>query len=179
MPPSLRWERLAQLRSVQAALSRQIITEADKATVSASLDKLADDSSMMEDFKTELTKRIAGIKRQLEIEPWKSKRGDLISCLNGCAQLVAEGTTPETAPKEPDGGWTTNELILRDLAAIRLANVIQMISIEPLLNDKSEVKAGVLKKLQSNDQAKLLDARNDLVKLSQGISEQDVKAALE
>jgi hypothetical protein len=127
----------------------------------------------MKEFTAELEARIVGIKRQLTASPWKEKVCDLIGSLNGCKELLQE-----TAVTVPDGGWTTEELIERDLAAIRLAIVSQMISIEPLLNDHKDVRDDVLKKLQSNDPANLAEARIDLLKISQGISEADVLAAL-
>jgi hypothetical protein len=82
-------------------------------------------------------------------------------------------------PGTSQGSRTTDELIDRDLAAVRLETVHEMITIEPLLNARNDIKDGVLKKLESSDPAVLDCARLELLELSQGIFEDDVNAALE
>jgi hypothetical protein len=174
MPPSLCWTRAKQLRVVQGILARQFVTDSDEKSASSSLDLLADPAASLKDFAAGLETRIAGIRREFAVEPWKTKHVDLIAGLNGCAELL-----PSDAPDVPEAGWSSDELIVRDLAAVRLAIVYQMIALESLLAANPAVKATVLKKLQSSDPAKLEDARLDLLKLSQGFSEADVKTALE
>jgi hypothetical protein len=173
VPPSFCWDRAQQLRNIQGVLSRQFITDADEKSAAASLELLDAPDDSMKDLAVELESRIAGLRRQLAAEPWKSRYKELIGGPNGCAELV------ESEPKlPPEGGWTTEELIIRDSCAIRLAIVVDMISLEALLARAPEVKALVLEKLKSTDPFELADARLELLKLSEGKSVQDVEAAL-
>src|SRR6202044_3725206 len=94
--------------------------------------------------------------------------------LNGCAELLQQKSQPA-----PDGGWTADELSRRDLAAARLAVVSQMIDLESLLNANPAVRDAVLIKLQSNYPGILAAAHVDLLQVSQNVSEQDVRTALE
>lgn len=174
LPPSLRWNREKQLNGIRGALSRQIVTDGDEKSAIDSLDLLADPAASIKDLATELGARIVGVRRQFDTEPWKTKSVNLIKDLTGCAELLTG--PPRTMP---DGGWTDGELFVLDLAIIRLDIVYQMIALEALLNDNAGVRDGVLKKLKSSDPAQLSDARADLLKLSQGIGEADVTAALE
>ncbi len=173
-PPSFSWNRAQQLRKVQGILSGHVITDADEKTATTILDLLLDPTEALKDFSTELDKRIAGLRRQLGMEPWETKYGAYVAVLNGCVELVHE--KPQAAP---EGGWTIKELALRDLAAVRLAVVCEMIAIEPLLTANEAVKNGILEKLQSDDPAVLHQARVDVVKLSQRIYEDRVQTALE
>jgi hypothetical protein len=173
VPASFCWDRAAQLRNIQSVLSRQFITDADEASAKASLDLLSDADDSMKDLAVELETRIAGLRRQLSAEPWKSRYKDLIAGLNGCQELMEAGTQ-----QPPPGGWTTEELIIRDGCAIRLAIVVEMISLEALLAKAPDVKALVQEKLKSTDPFELAGARTELLKLSEGNSEKDVRVAL-
>lgn len=172
--PSLTWDRKKQLLRVQSILARQFVTEADEKNASAILDDLADIASMAKDFATDVEKRVAGLRRQFGAEPFKTQSASLIAGLSGCAELLQNA-----GESVPTGGWSVGELIFRDLAAVRLSTIAQMIEIAPLLNARPDIQKGILEKLQSNDCDKLNDAHLDLLKLSQGYWEADVKKALE
>ncbi len=174
VPPSICWNRTKLFRNVQAILTRQFLTDGDEKSASDSLAALTTDGGSMKDFVPELETRIAGLRRQFAMEPWKTKYPNLVGALNGCAELLQQ--TPASIP---DGGWTNSELILRDLSAIRLSLVHRIILLDSLLDAKPGLRETILKKLESNEPSVLDDARNDLVKLAQSLSDQDVRTALE
>ena len=177
IPPSLCWSREKQLRSVQSILAGQFVTDVDEKNATAILDLLADPEASLKDFTTDLEVRVAGIRRLFADDPWKSKCAAIVASLSldECADLLSKTTETDTVP---DGGRTMDELIRRDLAAVKLSIVNQMIILEALLTDAPTVLAGVRLKLQSNDPGKLAEADDDLVKLAQGVSDEDVVAAL-
>lgn len=175
MPPSLCWSRDRQLHTVQSILSGQFVTDVDEKNASAILDRLADPDASLKDFTTDLEIRVAGIRRLFADDPWKNKCAAIVISLglDECADLLSRST--DTIP---DGGWTRDELIRRDLAAVKLSIVNQMIDLEPLLNAAPAVSASVRLKIQSNDPAILASAETELVKLAQGVSDEDVVTAL-
>jgi hypothetical protein len=175
MPPSLCWSREQHLRSVQSILAGQFVTDVDEKNATALLDRLADPDASLKDFTTDLELRVAGMRRLFASDPWKSKCAAIVASLklDECADLLSR-----TTDTIPDGGWTMDELIRRDLAAVKLGLVNQMIELEALLAAAPEVLAGVQQKIRSSDPGVLADANIDLAKLSQGVSDQDVMAAL-
>jgi hypothetical protein len=175
MPPSLCWSREQHLRSVQSILAGQFVTDVDEKNATALLDRLADPAASLKDFTTDLELRVAGMRRLFASDPWKSKCAVIVASvgLDECADLLSR-----TTDAVPDGGWTMDELIRRDLAAVKLGIVNQMIELEELLGAAPEVLAGVQLKMRSSDPGVLAEANIDLAKLSQGISDQDVMAAL-
>ncbi len=174
LPPSLCWERARQIRSVKAILSGQFVSDADERAASAMLDSLADPAASLKAFAPELETRIAGLRRQFDTEPWKSRYESLKLALTGCDELLKKPPDPI-----PDGGWNTEELTQRDAAAIRLELVYQMIALAPLLTAHPELSADIRARLDSNDPGRLAGAQCDLVKVSQGWFEQDVRRGLE
>ncbi len=175
MPPSLCWSREQQLRSVQSILAGQFVTDVDEKNATALLDRLADPDASLKDFTTDLELRVAGIRRLFANDPWKSKSAVIVAALklDECADLLSR-----TTDTIPDGGWTMDELIRRDLAAVKLSIVNQMIELEALLAAAPEVLAGVQAKIQANDPGVLASAGLDLAKLAQGVSDEDVATAL-
>jgi len=173
LPPSLYWDRAKQMSNVRTILSRQFVTDTDEKSASASLDLLSDAGAAMKNFAAELETRIAGIRREFETEPFKSKYPRMIAGLNGCTELLAQD--PAAAPQ---GGWSQDEIINRDLAAVRLAAIAQMIRIEPLLPANSAQESAILKKLGSDDPGKLAEAGLDIAMVSQGVTDTDVTTAL-
>jgi hypothetical protein len=174
VPPSICWRRAVQLKNVQDILSSQLITEADEKSATASLDLAYDTSASKKDLAVELETRIAGLRRQLSLKPWDTKREPWIKDLNGCKELLEE--KPGAIPA---GGWSDEELSLRDLNAIRLTIVLELLAIECLVVAQPDLQAELRKILCSKDPAKLAEARQKLLMLSQGISEATVQAALE
>jgi hypothetical protein len=174
-PPSLCWSREQDLRSVQSILAGQFLTDVDEKNVAALLDRLADPEASRKDFTTDLESRVAGIRRLFAGDPWKSQCDDLVDSLglDDCKDLLSRAT--DTIP---DGGWTMDELIRRDLATVKLSIVNQMIELETLLAAAPDVLAAVHGKIQSNDPGVLASATLDLEKLSQGISDEDFANAL-
>jgi hypothetical protein len=174
IPPSVGWDRRKQLRSVRAILSRQFVTDADEKSASASLDALGDGSLWVKAFGAELDARIAALRRQLAAEPFKSKCEKLTAGLPGFIEILQA-----TSAAPPDGGWTISELIARDLAAVRLEVVQQMIVLENLLEARSGLKECLLEKLESTDPGKLDAARVEITMVAEGLFEDDVRKALE
>jgi hypothetical protein len=179
MPPSLCWSREEHLRSVESILAGQFVTDVDEKNATALLDRLADPDASLKDFTTDLELRVAGIRRLFSSDPWKSKCAAIIGSpgasqgLDECVDLLSR-----TTDTVPDGGWTMDELIRRDLAAVKLSIVNQMIELEALLAAAPEVLAAVQLKIRSNDPGVLADANIELAKISQGVSSQDVVTAL-
>jgi hypothetical protein len=175
LPPSLCWGRQRQLHSVQSILAGQFVTDVDEKNASAILDLLADPEASLKEFRADLETRVEGIRRLYLNAQWSEKCDAVVKelGLDECAGLVSKGD--ETVP---DGGWSMEELIRRDLAAVKLSIINQMITLWPLLNATPAVLDVVRLKLQSNDPGILADADTDLAKLAQGISDQDVVTAL-
>lgn len=173
LPPTLSSNREKQIRAIQAILARQLVTESDEKGANAALDLLDDVEASLRDFAVELEKRIIGLRRQFALEPWKSAYGPFIVDLPGCADLLKE--SPEALP---DGGWTPGELVQRDLSAIRLEIVYQIIALRALLDANPNVATLVSSKLQSQSLARLASARMDLLKLSEDVDEQKIVDAI-
>jgi hypothetical protein len=176
MPPSLCWSREQHLRSVQSILAGQFLTDVDEKNARALLDRLADPAASLKDFTVDLESRVAGMRRLFASDPWKNKCAAIVTALglDECADLLSR-----TTDTIPDGGWTMDELIRRDLAAVKLSIVNQTIELEARLAAAPDVLAAVQTKVQSNDPSVLASAYLDLAKLSQGVSEKDVATALE
>jgi hypothetical protein len=174
IPPTVCWNQRKQLLAVQSILSRQFITDADEKSASANLDGLADDSSWLKAFAGDLEARIAALRRQLAGCSSKSKGEEWMSGLNGCVELLKD---PPAA--SPEGGWTIPELISRDLAAIRLEIICQMIELDGLLAAKDGSEQSLLQKLKSIHPSKLYKARLELMMIAEGVFEEDVRKALE
>ena len=115
------------------------------------------------------------MRRLFASEPWKSKCAAILTALklDDCADLLSR-----TTDTVPDGGWTMDELIRRDLAAVKLSIVNQMIELDTLLAAAPDVLAAVQVKIQSNDPNVLAGVYLDLTKISQGVSDEDVVNAL-
>jgi hypothetical protein len=173
VPPSFYWKRASHLRNVREILSRQFITEAEEKSASASLELLDNPVASIKEIMLDLESRIAGLRRQLGMKPWSGNYKELIAGLTGCAELIEGG-----AQAPPDGGWTTDELIVRDVCAVRLALAVEMISMEALLAAHPNVRALVLERLRSSDPVQLGSAQDELLKLSEGFSDGDVRQAL-
>jgi hypothetical protein len=176
LPPSLCWSRERQLRSVQSILAGQFVTDVDEKNASAILDLLADPSASLKEFTADLEIRVAGIRRLHDNAAWGEKCDAILKQLglDECAELFGKDSATV-----PDGGWTTEELVRRDLAAVRLGIVNRMIALWPLLNATPGVFDAVRLKLQSNDPGILAGADTDLVKLAQDVSDHDIVTALQ
>jgi hypothetical protein len=174
LPPTVCWNQRKQLLAVQSILSRQFITDVDEKSASAFLDGLADDSSWVKAFNGELDERIGALRRQLSAESLKDKRDEWIAGLNGCADLLKD---PPIAA--PESGWTILELIARDLAAVRLEIVYQMIEMRGLLEASDDLRKSLWKKLESINPPVLYRARLELMMIAEGVFEEDVRKALE
>ena len=174
VPPSVCWDRRKQLASIRAILSRQFVTDAEEKSASACLDALGDGAVWVKAFGAELDTRIAALRRQMEAEPFKTRCPQLTAEMAGCGEILQGKAAPP-----PEGGWTISELIARDLAAVRLEIVYQMVMLEKLLEARDGLKESLLKKLESNDPIQLNAARVDLAILAEGIFEENVRLALQ
>jgi hypothetical protein len=172
IPPSFCWNREQQLLAVQEILAGQIIADADETNASRLLDQLSNDATSMKEFAEQLENRVEAMQKQFAVEPWKSKSTDLLRNLNGCAELLGE--TSGTRP----ANLTLEQLIFRDTCAVRLEIVSRLIFTGALLDADDKVRGDIIKKLQSISPARLATARIDLMKISEGISDEDVKEAL-
>jgi hypothetical protein len=174
MPPSLCWSNAKQLRNVQTILSRQYVTAVDEKSASDSMDLLANDAASIKDFAARLETQIATLKKLFAVEPWKSDVSGFSQCLHGCEDLLAD-----TPPRPSAAEWSTEEIIQFDLAAVKLAIIYQMIALECKLKEDHDVEDRVMALLTSTDPAQLHHARQELTKLSQGISDEKIRKALE
>jgi hypothetical protein len=172
LPPTVFWNQGKQLAAVQAILARQLVTDADEKTASSYLDALSDDSSWTKAFAADLETRIAALRRQLLDDCCKDKVPELIKKMNCCGDLLKD-----QPPKAPDGGWTTPELIARDLCAVRLEMVRQMIMLEGLISATERDR--LLTELQSADPSVLHRAQLELIMISEGVFEDTIKDAFQ
>ncbi len=172
LPPTVKWNRDRLVRGVRAILSRQFVTDAEEKTASANLDALNDPAGSLKDFAIELEARVAALKRQFLIEPWKSGHAEYTNLFPDCVAMLS------SADMVPDGGWGPDELMQRDITAIRLRVIHEMVSLSLLLENQVAVKDGIIEKLGSTDAALLAEADDDLLRISQQTSQSDVHAAL-
>ena len=115
---------------------------------------------------------MAALKRQFVIEPWKSGHAEYTNLFPDCVAMLS------SADMVPDGGWGPAELMQRDITAIRLRVIHEMVSLSLLLENQVAVKDGIIEKLGSTDAALLAEADDDLLRISQQTSQSDVHAAL-
>jgi hypothetical protein len=169
LPVSLQWQRRQFFLDVQRILSTRLLTETDENSVSASLDKLTDDTGSYAAFAADLENRLALLRKQFGVDPLKTKSSSLISQLNGCRQLLDETPTNAT--------FGVDELISRDLRAIRLELVRQRFDLEALLS--SDFSKNFSTEICSEDPVRLYAVRGDLLMASEGVTEAQIRAALE
>jgi hypothetical protein len=170
--PSSVFDREEQLRSLREILSRQLLTDVEEDSASAILDQLETEAPSPSDFAVDLNSRLEALRRQLTSDVFKTRAASYIQTINGCGDILAE--TPDSAPP---GGWTVDELVFRDLIAVKLRLIVFAIEIEKLLA-KSPQAVWIQERLESSDPAVLAKIHAALKRISQGVSEQDILAAL-
>ncbi len=172
MPVTLYWDRNKKILAVQDILSGQIMTEADEKNAADLLDLLAKDfDSVMKDFAEQLEKRIAAIRQQFKSDPWKTRGQSLAATLPGCNDLL------QSTPGDTETS-TRDQLIFRDICAVRLELLIQFVGLESLI-PPTNLSDEILEKLKSTAPLRLASARCDLLSVSEGVFEKDIVDDLE
>jgi hypothetical protein len=172
LPPTLCLERERQMNAIRGILSRQFINDAEQAAATSMLDDVADQAKALKDFGDRLEGRLAGLRRRFQADPCKS--GDpRLKHACGCAPLLKDPPDPA-----PGGGYTTKELIGRDLCSLKLEILFRMIDLAERLKTNPTVADAVTKKLESDDPEELAKAAVMLSMLSEGVSDADIQTAL-
>jgi hypothetical protein len=172
LPPTLCLEREKQIKAIRAILSRQFITDAEEKSASGMLDDVADIPKSLKDFGERLEGRLSALRRLYKADTRKSTDPRLTTA-SGCSTLLKDPPDPA-----PGGGWSTKELIGRDLCVIKLEIVFRMIDLSDRLARNKPVEDAVNAKLQSDDPDELTRANTMLSMLSEGVSDQDLEAAM-
>jgi hypothetical protein len=171
--PSSVFDREDQLRTLREILSRQLLTDAEEAGARAILDRLEQGCAPGADFEIDLNSRLDALRRQLQPDVFKTRAAKYISKINGCAEVLAE-----TAASVPSGGWSVDELVYRDLMAVKLRIIVLAVEIEALLAKKPDVDAWIQERLQTTDPVVLGKMIAGLREVSEGVSQSDIRDAL-
>jgi hypothetical protein len=171
--PTSVFEREEKLQNLREILSRQLLTGVEEDTAGAILKDIEQGCPTTEDFARELSRRLEALRRQLSTPVFQPKRTKYTNRINGCEEVFAE--KPGTAPP---GGWTTDELIYRDLMAVRLRIIVLAIEIEQLLAGFPDLDTSIQERLQSSDPIVLARIYRALKQISEGISEAEIRKAL-
>jgi hypothetical protein len=78
----------------------------------------------------------------------------------------------------PSGGWSVDELVYRDLMAVKLRIIVLAVEIEALLAKKPDVDAWIQERLQTTDPVVLGKMIAALREISEGVSQSDIRDAL-
>jgi hypothetical protein len=169
-PISLRWGRQQSIETIQAVLAKRTIGDADRKTAQDNLDQLTNPDTAQKALGDGMVGRIAELK-SLFPEPLTSRQGALIDQLPGCTELLHV---------DPDGikAWTPLDLRMRDLAAIRLRGVAEILELPSLVPPGSSEEIALIQLLQTNDPFRLARVRIELTELSQGVAPDQIKEAL-
>lgn len=166
-----REERLSNLREI---LSRQLLTDAEEANANTILRELEAGCDSNADFVAGLNGRLEALRRQLSSPVFMTRAARYIAGINGAAEVLAE--TPSSAPP---GGWSDEELVFRDLVAVKLRIIVFAVEIENLLAKDPQLDLRIQEKLQSKDPIVLSKISAALQHLSEGISVDDIRVALQ
>ncbi|HXE64043.1 MAG TPA: hypothetical protein VN519_10920 [Bryobacteraceae bacterium] len=172
--PTSVFDREGKLSNLREILSRQLLTDAEEANADAILRQLETGCESSDDFEAGLNTRLEALRRQLSQDVFKTKAAKYIAKINGGAEVIAE--SPASVPKS---GWTEEELVFRDLIAVKLRIVVFAVEIENLLAKDPQMDAWIQEKLQSKDPIVISKINAALNYLSEGISEGDIRTALE
>ncbi len=172
--PTSVFDREDQLSTLREILSRQLLTDAEEANATAILRDLETGGDSPDDFVKGLNTRLDALRRQLSQDVFRTKAAKYIARINGAAEVLAE--TPASAPQ---AGWTDEELVFRDLIAVKLRIVVFAVEIESLLAKDPPLDAWIQEKLQSKDPIVISKVEAALQYLSEGISEDDIRRSLE
>jgi hypothetical protein len=173
LPPTLCLERERQINAVRAILARQFITDAEEKSVSTMLDDVGDTSKSLKDFGERLEGRLAALRRQYKADACK-QADERLKQTCGCATLLKDPPDPA-----PGGGYTTRELIARDLCVLKLEIIFRTIELRDRLAKNQGIADEVAAKLQSDDPVELARANALLSMLSEGVNGEDIKTALQ
>lgn len=172
--PTSVFDREDQLSSLREILSRQLLTDAEEASATTILRDLEAGCDSADDFVQGLNRRLDALRRQLSQDVFRTKAAKYIAKINGAAEVIAE-----SAASAPQTGWTEDELVFRDLIAVKLRIVVFAVEIENLLAKDPQLDAWIQEKLQSKDPIVISKIDAALQYLSEGISEDDVRRSLE
>ncbi|HVY92925.1 MAG TPA: hypothetical protein VHA14_09260, partial [Bryobacteraceae bacterium] len=167
----LREERLTNLREI---LSRQLLTDAEEANARIILRELEAGCDSSDDFVSGLNARLDALRRQLSSAVFMTRAARYIALINGAADVLAETTS-----SAPAGGWSDEELLFRDLVAVKLRIIVFAVEIENLLAKDPQLDLWIQEKLQSKDPIVLAKISAALKHLSEGISVEDIRVALQ
>jgi hypothetical protein len=166
-----REERLSNLREI---LSRQLLTDAEEANANIILRQLEAGCDSNADFVAGLNGRLEALRRQLSSAVFMTRAARYIAGINGAADVLAE--TPNSAPPE---GWSDEELVFRDLVAVKLRIIVFAVEVENLLAKDPQLDMWIQEKLQSKDPIVLSKISAALEHISEGISVNDIRVGLQ
>jgi hypothetical protein len=172
--PTSVFDREDKLSNLREILARQLLTDAEEANAHAILRQLESGCDSEGDFLKGLNKRLDALRRQLSQDVFRTKAAKYIAKIHGAAEVLAE--SPASAPQ---AGWTDEELVFRDLIAVKLRIVVFAVEIESLLAKDPDLDAWIQEKLQSKDPIVISKIDAALQYLSEGISEADIRRSLE
>jgi len=172
--PTSVFDREEQLSNLREILSRQLLTDAEEANAIAILRDLETGCDSADDFAKGLNKRLDALRRQLSQDVFRTRAAKYIAKIHGAAEVLAE--SPASVPQT---GWTDDELVFRDLIAVKLRIVVFAVEIENLLAKDPQLDAWIQEKLQSKDPIVISKVDAALQYLSEGISEDDIRRSLE
>jgi hypothetical protein len=171
--PSSVFDREEQLRSLREILSRQLLTDAEEDNASSILTTLEAGAPSPADFAADLNTRLQALRRQLASDVFKTRAAKYIHRINGCADILNEPTG-----STPPSGWTVDELVFRDLMAVKLRFIVFAVEIESLLARSPDVDTWIQERLESSDPSVLAGIHTALKRISEGVSDDDILAAL-
>lgn len=109
------------------------------------------------------------MRAELNCEPWKSRFPDYLGKHLPSTLELFNDSCPS-----PSGDWSDRALFQRDLDAIRLELLRQLISLEPSQHFTAERRTTIQQHLQSNDVEQINQARNLIRQISEAIFNSDI-----
>jgi hypothetical protein len=172
IPITLRWRREEAICEVETIVSRRILSDQEAREAISNLNDPKRIAALRGNFPNELAARIARICKELACSPWTEKLPGILEGFPTAAKLCGGSCT------EPKEGWSAQALFQRDLDAIRLELLYQMIAIERSAELTADRRAQILALLASADIMQIGFARNLLRQVSEGIYDVNIENAI-